>query len=483
MADFDLDAALREVEQEQELRRTERMKFWALYDKQREFAALTRTYRETALFGGNGSGKTETGAFMASVWLTGEYPIWWAGRRWAQHIEMWIAGPSLTALRESTQLKLFGASSADDEAWGSGMIPKRCLGRPTYMRGAPDIIDRIKIKHLMGQSSTLTFKTYEQARANWQGARLDVIWFDEEPPEDLYSEGLARLTGRDGLSFMTFTPLKPGSGVVKRYSEEVAPNRSSTTISLTECPHISPAELAVIRGRYSEREWPARIDGNPLYGGGLVFRTLEPGIVCDIRLSDVPLHWPKLWGVDFGIGHPFAAALLAFDPDAEIAYVIHTVRLRGATILEHCAAVKSIASNLPVAWPHDGKNRRDTGHELVALKELYKAQGLKMLPFHAQDAHGSNALHPSVYEMDQAMRLGKFKVARTCRDWFEEYRKYHYDDEQHIVPVEDDAISASRYAWMMRRFARQGPIGNIGGAWAPGMQPAVRHAPDIAGWV
>ena len=481
---FDLDAALAQVEEEQRLRRFERLKFWRLYEKQRNFIGLSRTFREMALFGGNGTGKTETGAFAATVWLTGEYPIWWSGRKWPQNVDMWIAGPSLTALRESTQLKLFGATNQNDEAWGSGMLPLRCLGKPTHMRGAPDVIDRISIRHANGRQSVLTFKTYEQARENWQGARLDIIWFDEEPPDDLYVEGLARLTGRDGLSFMTFTPLKSVSNVVKRYTDEIAPNRSSVTISLTECPHVGAAELDVIRSRYPEREWPARIDGNPLFGGGLVFRALEPTISCDLRLADIPLHWKKLWGVDFGIGHPFAAALLVSDPDTEVSYLLHTIRMAGATVMEHCAAVGHIAGNIPVAWPHDGHQRRDTGHELIALKELYKRQGLLMLPYHAQDTKGSNALHASVYAMDEALRLGKLRVNKGCREWFEEYRQYHYDEDGHIVAKGDDALSASRYAWMMRRYGRNGPIGKLQAPW-DGIPQNLRQrrAPEIAGWV
>lgn len=481
--DFDLDAALAEVQREEELRRFEHMKFWNLYDKQREFVGLSKQNKEIALFGGNGSGKTETGAFAAAVWLTGEYPIWWNGRRWAQNVDMWIAGPSLTALRESTQLKLFGASSVEDEAWGSGMIPRRCLGKPTHMRGAPDVIDRIPIRHVSGRWSMLTFKTYEQARTNWQGARLDIIWLDEEPPIELYTEGLARLIGRNGLSYMTFTPLIPGSEVVKRYTDDAQQERHSVTISLVECAHISADELASIRSRHPEREWPARINGNPMYGGGLVFRPLETAITCDMRLAEIPLHWKKIWGVDFGIGHPFAASLLAEDPDTEITYLLHTMRMAGATILEHSAAVAKLAGNIPVAWPHDGHQRRDAGDELVALKDMYKRQGLKMLPFHAQDKQGSNALHASVYAMDEALRLGKLKINRGCHQFFEEYRRYHFDEDGKIVPIDDDTISATRYGWMMRRYGKTGTIGLIQAPWNPQFAAQRRVVPDIPGWV
>lgn len=55
--------------------------------------------------------------------------------------------------------------------------------------------------------------------------------------------------------------------------------------------------------------------------------------------------------------------------------------------------------------------------------------------------------------MLQRMQTGRFKVFSTCGDWFEEFRLYHRKDGR-IVKERDDVISASRYALMMKRFAR-----------------------------
>ena len=105
-----------------------------------------------------------------------------------------------------------------------------------------------------------------------------------------------------------------------------------------------------------------------------------------------------------------------------------------------------------------------------------------MLPYHARDAHGSNALHANVYAMDQALREGKLRVAASCIGWWEEYRKYHYDDDGHIVALGDDIISASRYGWMMLRYAQAGPLGAVN---APMGIPVARRATggNIPGWV
>ena len=47
-----------------------------------------------------------------------------------------------------------------------------------------------------------------------------MIWVDEEPPADVYSECLLRLMTVDGLLMLTFTPLMGMSEVVFRYIKE-----------------------------------------------------------------------------------------------------------------------------------------------------------------------------------------------------------------------------------------------------------------------
>ncbi len=45
----------------------------------------------------------------------------------------------------------------------------------------------------------------------------DIVWFDEEPPLDIYSEGLTRTNTTGGITIVTFTPLKGMSEVVLQF--------------------------------------------------------------------------------------------------------------------------------------------------------------------------------------------------------------------------------------------------------------------------
>ena len=53
-----------------------------------------------------------------------------------------------------------------------------------------------------------------------QGETLDFVWFDEEPPQDVYIEGLTRTNATGGMIFLTFTPLKGISDVVHSFITE-----------------------------------------------------------------------------------------------------------------------------------------------------------------------------------------------------------------------------------------------------------------------
>ena len=91
--------------------------------------------------------------------------------------------------------------------WGSGMVPRNLLGDVSMARGVADLIDTILVRHATGGNSTLQFKSFERGREKWQGTRKHCVWFDEEPPQDIYTEGRTRTHDAQGVVLVTFTPL------------------------------------------------------------------------------------------------------------------------------------------------------------------------------------------------------------------------------------------------------------------------------------
>jgi phage terminase large subunit-like protein len=151
--------------------------------------------------------------------LTGRYPDWWEGKRFDHPVRMWAAGETRVSTRDTVQKRLLGEAEKEEE-WGTGAIPRATLLDIRRASGVANAIDSITVRHQTGGTSTLLFKAYEQGRAKWQGDTLHGVWFDEEPPFDVYMEGLTRTNATGGIVMVTFTPLKGMSEVVRLFLGE-----------------------------------------------------------------------------------------------------------------------------------------------------------------------------------------------------------------------------------------------------------------------
>jgi len=432
------------------------------YPKQREFLDAGATKRERLLIAGNQNGKTHTGAFEIACHLTGLYPEWWQGRRFDRPVKVWVCGETSLVVRDVQQKKLCGEPGVDS-AFGTGMIPKDLfVDKPSLARGITDAYDTIQVRHVSGGVSVARFKSYEQGRTKFQGESIDIGWADEEPPEDVYAELLTRTVATGGMVFVTFTPLKGRSAVVLRFLDEPDDNRSVTSMTIDDALHIPAEQRAAIIAAFLPHEREARARGVPTLGSGRIFMALEDS-VTEAPIEFIPPHWVKLWGIDFGIDHPFGAALILWDRDADVIHVHHTHRVTDALPIQHAEALKKVAAEVPVAWPNDGNVRRDDGKPMA---DHYKRHGLKMLPSHATWPDGSVSTEAGILEMDEREKSGRLKYARHLSDLLEERRFYHRKDGQ-IVKLKDDLISALRVAIMTKRSARAVLLGSKKAASAP----------------
>lgn len=315
--------------------------------------------------------------------------------------------------------------------------------------GVANLLDYIRVRHVSGRWSTLRFKHYSQGRQKWQGPPIDLLWYDEEPPADIYDEGLARTIATGGMAQMTFTPLLGMSEVVRRFLMEDSSARADTNMTIDDAEHIPEGERARIIASFPEHEREARAKGIPTLGSGRIFPVAES--LLSWEYESVPRYFVHIGGIDFGWDHPTAAVQCAWDRDSDTFYVLKAYKRREATPLIHAGALRPWGAWLPWAWPHDGY-QHDKGGSGQQLKEQYTEQGINMLQEHAKFDDGSNGVEAGLMQMLEAMETGRFKVASHLNEWWEEFRLYHRDQGK-VVKEFDDLMAATRYAWMMRRFA------------------------------
>jgi phage terminase large subunit-like protein len=438
--------------------RFRRMDFFKPYVKQKLHLFASASFNERLLIAGNQNGKTITGAYEAALHATGEYPDDWEGRRFDHPTKGWAIGETGVLTRDVSQKYLCGEPGVELDL-GTGMLPKESILDVSLARGVTDAYDTVQVQHktngVKDGISVIRFKSYEQGRTKMQGDTLDWAWCDEEPPLDIYSEINTRLMagdgGKGGIGWITFTPLKGRSDVVLRFMDEPSLDRTVTTMTIEDALHISPEDRAKRIAAMPAHEREARAHGVPMLGSGRIFQVSED-LIREEPLEYIPPHWVKLWGIDFGIGHPFAGVLILWDKDNDVIHVHSTVRMADGLPINHAAAMKPIGAYVRVAWPQDGTAReKGTGETIASAYKKFPCN-LKMLPDHATWEDGGVSTEAGILEMQSRMTTGRLKVAAQLSDWFGEFREYHRKDGM-IVKVRDDLMSATRIAIMAKRHA------------------------------
>lgn len=191
------------------------------YPKHLAFFAAGARHRERLMLAANRVGKTEgIGGYETALHLTGEYPAWWEGRRFQRPIHAWAAGASNETCRDIVQTKLLGEvrwEGGKKGVSGIGLVPGEAIGNIAWKQGVNDLVDTVQIKHESGGWSSLGLKSYQQGRKSFEGTERDLVWLDEEPDINVYSECLVRTMTTNGLIILTFTPLEGMSEVVMSF--------------------------------------------------------------------------------------------------------------------------------------------------------------------------------------------------------------------------------------------------------------------------
>ena len=396
------------------------LNYW--YEPQLRFFTAGLKHHQRLIRGGNQTGKSIAAAYEASLHMTGQYPKWWTGRRFNKPTRGWIVGPERTLVRDGMQKKL----TAMQGEFGTGTIPLAAFsGRPIMVPGGTGSIDTISVTHetdgVRDGISTATFKSFEQGSEKMQSELVDWVGIDERCSEEIYSELIARTTATDGVIFLSYTPLKGGGELTYRFLNEYSPDRIDIRIDATDARHISAERRAQLEESYLPHEREARIHGIPQLGIARVFPFPIESLMRPIDTENDIKPWARwLVGIDFGYGHPFAAALCAWVHDTEEFYVVDGFKMERGEAFYHVKRIAGLCHGLrvPIAWPHDGlTHEKGSG---VALSDVYRRLGAPMLGKHAENKGGGYHVEPAIEEMLGYMKRGQFFIASHLSELAEE---------------------------------------------------------------
>lgn len=421
---------------------------------------------QTALMCANQIGKTTCAAYEVAFHATGRYPDWWEGIRFKAAPNIVVAGKSNDSVRDIVQNELLG-DPFDESKLGTGAIPLESIGKQTRKAGVPNALSAVMVKHASGKNSKIRFMAYEQGKDPFMGIRFDFGWLDEEPPLEIWTQFIRGTISRKEGEFklcLTFTPEDGVTEVVDGFMNNLKAGQAIVTATWDDAPHMTPARQEQILSQLPPHERAMRSKGIPMMGSGLIFPVLDDHLEC--APFELPDHWPRICGIDFGYDHPFAAVWVAWDRDTDTVYIYDTFKERHTSPPLHASAIKHRSSWIPIVWPHDGfKTDPKSG---MTLAEQYRSEGLNLLqdkfsnpPAPGQkEGQGGNGVEAGLFEMLTRMEQGRLQVFSNQTDWFEEKRQYHrklINGKAVIVDKKDDMMAATRYAVMSLRFASTRP--------------------------
>lgn len=452
------------LEEKRLRKRRNAMQYFEPYPWQRKFYEAGKEHRQRLLMAANQVGKTRGASFEFAFHLTGRYPQWWDGKVFDNMNRAWALGHSGEQIRDNVQLQLFGEVVYVDgqrQVSGTGSIPHDAIIQESIIWSphTKNLIKDISIRHKDGHNVTVSLKSYTQGQDVMMGPVIDLIWIDEEPiDQEIYPQALTRTINGDGnrggLVMMTFTPENGMTPLVTQFMNDLSPGQYLQNVTWEDAPHISKEVREQLLAAIPAHQRDMRTKGIPLLGEGQIFPINEDHIKC--TPFTIPDHWPRICGIDFGWDHPTAVVWLAFDRDNGIYYVYDCIKRSEVTIGQWARIITSRQPAwIPVAWPHDGlQHDKQSG---IQIAQHYLDEGVNMLHDRATFDDGTNGLEAGIYQLLDLMTSGRFFVFSHLADWFSEFRMYHREKGK-VVKLIDDILSATRYAYMMVRYAKPVPF-------------------------
>lgn len=397
--------------------------------------------RNRWVFGGNRSGKTECGAVETVWWARGNHPY----RENRKNVNGWVVSLSYEVQRDVAQSKILDYLNPDwieDIVMSSGKKASAEFG----------VIDYILVKNTFGGTSRISFKSCDQGREKFQGASLDFVWFDEEPPKDIYEECRMRVLDRQGDLWGTMTPLK---GLTWVYDEIYLNSNQNPQIwhehiEWADNPFLDTNEVEMLTGCLSQDTLESRRYGRFCEAEGIVYKEFDTQKHI-IEPFDPPREWQDTMSIDPGLNNPTACLFFCVDNDG-IVYVIAEHYQAGKDIDYHASSIFNLADKLD--WKRDNKGRlRGLIDSASNQKTLASSKSVAQLFYDKNimvDTNVDKQLFSGIARVKEYFSCGKLFIFSCCVNLIRELKTYWWGKGDNPIKKDDHALDALRYYIMTK---------------------------------
>jgi len=438
------------------------LKYFRPFEHQRKFFGTGASNRR-GILAANRIGKTVSTCFETAMHLTGEYPDWWEGKRFTHPVNAMVAGEGWTQVALVLQKELLGTNDIkirDDV--GTGAIPRDAIVFDTMRADGANCMG-VEVRHSSGANSYLLFANYTQEVRQMQGFKLNLAVFDEQPPDDFFSEIVTRTATTQGQVLCSFTPLKGLNGLVSKFWNW-EDGYKHIRVSWDDVPEYDPwgePFLLMETRRQLERDYlpherEARIAGKPVMGKGAVFQirnwpTYKTG---DYDLRNIQgLH--RIIALDLGlVNDKTVVSLMYWHPTEKEAWLHTQIVVKGIEEANPMNYVNHLMRpevfGTPIVLPADASTQGRYTMSSQSIREFFEQYELNVLPeaiMNPPDDQGRRTNHKSfgINVMRQMLEMGTLHINENCVEFLREAQNYFVDEKGRFSDP-DDCIDSARYA-------------------------------------
>jgi hypothetical protein len=288
------------------------------------------------------------------------------------------------------------------------------------------------------------------------------VVFDEQPPDDIFSELVTRTATTQGQVLCSFTPLKGLNGLVSKfwYQED---GYEHVRVSWDDVPEMDPWGQPFLLNEtrrqlerdYLPHEREARIAGIPVMGMGAIFPLkhwplYKTGDFDFKAMNDIE----RVIALDLGlVRDKTVISLIYWNPKEQEAWLHSQLVVKGTEEANPLNYINHLLRpevfGCPIVLPSDANTAGRYTMSSLSLRQLFEQYSLNVVEkpiMNPPDSEGKITNHKSfgVNVMRQMLEMGTLHVNENCVEFLKEAKNY-FVDEKGRYSDPDDAIDSARY--------------------------------------
>lgn len=419
--------------------------------------------------GGNRSGKTVGGIIEDIWWVSKTHPFIDINAIWPEPIRGRICSVDFKQGVEKI------------------IIPEILRWCPrSYLRGGSWITAYDKETNTLwfANGGFIEFMSYDQDVDKFAGTSRHFIHFDEEPPEEIYLECMARLVDTGGCAWFTMTPVEGMTwifdriyepGITEGASEDESGVRLTilvVEVDMFDNPFVSDEEKNVFISLLDKNDIEARVHGKFVRRGGLIYAGFDEKIHV---IEGVTPNRDYLWvsSLDHGFRNPTAWLWHAVNYEGRV-ITFHEHYASGLVIAEHAKIVNETNKTFgrqPDYFVGDPSIQNKNPISGTSVWEEYAKFGIPII-LGNNDVQGG-IIRVARYLKPQADEHGNqtpyWLITENCTNLIWEIKRYRWASWAHKrteqdhnakeepVKKDDHALDSARYFFMSRPDLKADP--------------------------